>query len=765
MSNVKKRKNIGFYIEETNNPISSGMCRGAMRAAMEFDVNLFIFPGSFWVGDEYYVNLDEASKRLEKQYNALYGMSSGFNLDAAVVTVNNICVDAKHESRDYLLSKLSGIPLVAIGEGTDLASVKFDNYSGIRDAVNYLVKEKGCTKIAFMAGDENNFDSILRLKAYKDAMIENGLPINNDYIGYGDFVKRVDKEMADLFNKAYDMEALVCACDRMALFAYEEAADRGIRVGTDLYIVGYDDIRECINANPPLATVRVDQERIGYEAVAACLKEGFIENKESLLIDTEFIPRESAGSKASGLADIITSLSMLNQNMTDKQNVCALLDEYVITSDERDYQAQCQKTVLHGFFDRLISHFFLDTIKRNSEEEIYNYFSDMIARNLLSYAEPRRLTDVFDVIYQSFCGKSRVLHNRMVLHTLISRMEHRVMEWVTENRARQEGRYGDMLHLTNEITRDVLNFDNEAEINYESAIKKLYNLDINHSVLLVYDNPICCEEPRKFVPPYSVLLKAYQDGKKVQRISRTKQKVVFNELAMNEAIDDGRRHTYMILDLFSKNDQLGLFMYDLTPENMIYREFLTYQISSAVKVIKLFNQHKEAMDSYNSLVERIKLNNEELLATSTIDDLSSIFNKRGFYEETEDLVLRKKDQGGYYVVAYADLDNLEKINNDFGHDEGDFVLKTVAEMLVSAFGEFAICGRIGGDEFAVVAYQKKSGFDKMYEDRFKMLLDKTNEKIDKPYKISVSMVVNEFETAEFSDIEAMVGQTKDALYE
>ena len=62
---------------------------------------------------------------------------------------------------------------------------------------------------------------------------------------------------------------------------------------------------------------------------------------------------------------------------------------------------------------------------------------------------------------------------------------------------------------------------------------------------------------------------------------------------------------------------------------------------------------------------------------------------------------RPKDLG----VVMFDVNNLKQINDDFGHAEGDFVLKQIGELLSSLYGAFAKLYRIGGDEFALVCEQ------------------------------------------------------------
>lgn len=761
-----KRKNIGLFIEETENQIANDICRGAMRAAVESNANLFIFPGGIVAPEEFRSErISEHNRRGETQFNVLYGMSKGFELDAAIIALDNICAASDEESKQFVLEKLSDVPSVILGNVEDYANVHFSNETGIKEAVNYLIKEKKVERIAFLAGAENNYDSIQRLNAYRAALTENNIEINNNYIAYGNFAGKCSDVIGKLFDSAYDMQALICASDAMAFEAYLEAISRGILIGESLYIIGCDDLRECMTATPHLSSVRADHEVLAYEAFIACLDTNYINNKMSKTINTKFVPRESVGTKSNSRSDIVTKIVTLAADLKDLKELCDLMCEYSFEDEPRDYQGVCQKTVLAGFYDRFVSHFFQNVVKRNSEDEIFNYFDSMMDRGLLEYASARRITDLFDVVYQAYCGRSRVLTNRMVMHGLISRIEHKMMEWTTENNSRQESKFEEMLHLTNDITRDILNFDDEAEKNYVSALHKINSLGINHSVLCVYDNPMECPRPDKFIAPYSLLVKASQEGAEVNHIQRTSQRTIFSELSSHFAVDDGARHTYMVVDLYSMNEQLGLYLYDVNEKTMIYREFLTYQLSSAVKIIKLFHQQNSALRAYEYITEKIQHENAELLEASTVDVLTCILNRRGFMEEAESLMISKKGSKGYFLVAYADLDYLKTINDEYGHEEGDFAIKTAAQILSNTFGEFAIVGRIGGDEFAVFSYQSRKNQAERFKDRLKMLIERTNESSGKSYKISISLGILEFDSDANQELDAMLGEVDDILYD
>lgn len=82
-----------------------------------------------------------------------------------------------------------------------------------------------------------------------------------------------------------------------------------------------------------------------------------------------------------------------------------------------------------------------------------------------------------------------------------------------------------------------------------------------------------------------------------------------------------------------------------------------------------------------------------------VDELTMIPNRRSFYESFRKLISaiqrRKRDA----IVAVADIDNFKQINDTYGHDIGDMVLKNISKVFLENLREEDVVGRIGGEEF------------------------------------------------------------------
>lgn len=87
-----------------------------------------------------------------------------------------------------------------------------------------------------------------------------------------------------------------------------------------------------------------------------------------------------------------------------------------------------------------------------------------------------------------------------------------------------------------------------------------------------------------------------------------------------------------------------------------------------------------------------------------IDLLTGLYSRRAFYRKMEEL-FKTPEELGHAVILMADADNLKKVNDDFGHENGDRYLQGIAGILRSCKADKQVLARISGDEFVVFLYQ------------------------------------------------------------
>lgn len=143
---------------------------------------------------------------------------------------------------------------------------------------------------------------------------------------------------------------------------------------------------------------------------------------------------------------------------------------------------------------------------------------------------------------------------------------------------------------------------------------------------------------------------------------------------------------------------------------------------------------------------RVEHNLEMLNRIDIIRDLSNrdfltrLFNRRYFFENAETFINRIIDEGGRCCMGMIDIDHFKRVNDTYGHDVGDEVLKSVSDCILYHFPKKAIVSRFGGEEFCVL-----SGADGLadmmirFEDLRKTVEVATTTVKDETVKVTISI--------------------------
>ncbi|HVF21759.1 MAG TPA: EAL domain-containing protein [Pyrinomonadaceae bacterium] len=163
------------------------------------------------------------------------------------------------------------------------------------------------------------------------------------------------------------------------------------------------------------------------------------------------------------------------------------------------------------------------------------------------------------------------------------------------------------------------------------------------------------------------------------------------------------------------------------------------------------------------ITERKKL--EETLRNSSLkDDLTGLFNRRGLLKQAApyfDFARRQKEK---LLLLFIDLDGMKKINDEFGHNEGDNALIQTAEILNRSFRSTDIIARLGGDEFTVLVTDLTAS----KEDAITRLNDNLkayNASETCSHKLAFSIGVATLEPERMTCFEELLEQADQAMYE
>jgi LacI family transcriptional regulator len=230
----------------------------------------------------------------EEELNSYRKKVQSYSVDGFII----VRTRRKDDRIEYLCN--SNFPFVSFGrtEGEcNFPYVDMDNELGMRLLSHHIV-DLGHKNIAFIAAPDYLFFAHHRLIGLKEGLREKNIHLTDSMILVGDLTQQDGYKQAELlFDLPVPPTAIVACNDLMAIGAINAAQKRGLVVGKDIAIVGFDNISQAEHTHPSLTTIHQPIYKIGTmvcEMLVNRLKGGPIQ-KQSILLKPTLMIRESCG--------------------------------------------------------------------------------------------------------------------------------------------------------------------------------------------------------------------------------------------------------------------------------------------------------------------------------------------------------------------------------------------------------------------------------------------------------------------------------------
>jgi diguanylate cyclase (GGDEF)-like protein/PAS domain S-box-containing protein len=160
-----------------------------------------------------------------------------------------------------------------------------------------------------------------------------------------------------------------------------------------------------------------------------------------------------------------------------------------------------------------------------------------------------------------------------------------------------------------------------------------------------------------------------------------------------------------------------------------------------------------------------KRHEEALRSLSLIDDLTRLYNRRGFLTLAQQQLKLARRAHRELLLLFVDMDDFKSINDTFGHQEGDEALRRTAGVLRRTFRDSDILARIGGDEFVALVADTGDNVSEIIINRLRSELRERNEQDGYLYRLSFSVGVARFDPLAPPSIEELLATADSMLYE
>ena len=180
------------------------------------------------------------------------------------------------------------------------------------------------------------------------------------------------------------------------------------------------------------------------------------------------------------------------------------------------------------------------------------------------------------------------------------------------------------------------------------------------------------------------------------------------------------------------------------------------------KAIQLSNDIAQAQRELVSTHNKLKRREEEIRALSLTDRLTGIANRRQLDEVLAAEYARARRYGANLAMVMADIDHFKSVNDEFGHNVGDTVIRTFARIIREQVRETDLAARFGGEEFVVLMPGTDADGAFQYADRIRTQFEReTIPPIARP--VTASFGITTLEPAD--TVVSLFKRADQALYE
>lgn len=741
---MEKRYTIGVLIGNANSPHTMDLMKGIYHAAEKMNVNLLYFLGihSNYSYRAYFG--DNAEDDYDYQFNIVYDYTGLGKVDALIISYGSLSIFLEEKSQEAFLQRFEGIPYVLLedrdesGRGTSIIA---DNYNGMYAVAEHLVRDHGYRDFTFLAGPEGNTDAAERKAAFLDVLEKYQIPFEADRIEYGDYSACVEVQINRLLDRYPRMEAMVCANDVMADTVYRECEKRGLMVGHDIAVTGYDDWEVAKAMNPPLTTVLQNAYDMGYMAVIGAVELCKGKRPHSIIVPAHVKFRESCGCHAARRE--IFSMPQKGNSVRWEEH----LEETLKVILERILVANTNEDIRKVVENRMRQLLWYDILEEESREQILFQLKILLDEAAEKYIFPnvllKELNSYIDAWIEELM-EDRENYRRTVpgLIELKECIQDTIQGHMVKHSNEKYATYQQETWFLPLISRDMMNhIDDEKEF-YRRAMVKLSALKAKNSYLYLFKEPVVHPRHEQWKRPKEMYFAAYQEGDNIRAFYGDEMPVLSEEKGIPDYYSGDNAFSMCVFCLFSGEKQYGILVTEIDPADFSLSYLISMQIGNALKFHDLSMQQRGTQRKLEKLVKEINEKNEILNFISEYDALTGCLNRRGFMEQAVEL--NKLNAGREAMLIFADLDHLKEINDCFGHMEGDFAIRRCAEVLKELVKDSGVVGRIGGDEFAaIILHDGRQCSEKILEG-IREANKSFNEVSDKPYYVEMSAGSQQF---------------------
>lgn len=559
-------KTIGLVLEDAFTTFAYDIIHSVSFGVKDRkDLRLVVIPGRQDDGHD----PDDMMHRYKTMHNLIYMITEQYHFDGLLLTFPNM---SRVQQGVYL-----DVPKVYLA--TDLkgeVTVNYDDETGIREAMDYLIKFKGVTRICMLGGREDNTDAQKRKVIFRRCLEESGLPWSEDLYEPADMSVHTQEAAAELLARNPDAQAVFCVNDASASGLYDVLREKGLEPGKDIFVFGFDNGPLTAELTPPLASIGSAGTTLGQRALEMLLDQmdgkkvcsqkipTRLYGRESLMYDMyEFTAREVLSADGSFIDRFFDNCFYRYRNEIISQGAINL----------RRLFFEILSRMLRAMKNRLMSE--------EEFAEISRMIEILFRNGIMLYTDPNRFVHDLSRLQRTMDESFKSSQVSIINNRLFGLMKDRAIQDQGIRKRIVIGNYNTGRTRIHDFMIWATNYDTPGEAALERMIRQLDRIGLQNAALYLYQAPIVCPDSDPVRLPETMQLRCVIRNGELFPIPADRQKCPVTDIYNRDELP-AEKLGYFSFPLFCGKYLFGLLVCGAEGELYEVGEFLTFQLSRAI---------------------------------------------------------------------------------------------------------------------------------------------------------------------------------------
>ncbi len=531
------------------------------------------------IAGRYTDNNDERSneRMYSEVYDTVYELGEQFGFDGLIIHPGSMNSSKMRLIERTMHGRLRSVPKVVVSSVLEgFTTVGYDNTTGVREAIEYIINVEGITKLCMLGGREDNHEATVRKQTFIESLRAQGIMFRSKMFEATDMGENSEAAAERLLDRNPETRAIFCVNDSVAVGLYKVMYRRGLVPGKDILVFGFDNTKMSSGMNPPLATVGAQSVTLGRRAVEMLLAKMNGEEVESELIRTKLYGRGSFDC-------VMYEFAIQDLIRVDRDFIYRMFDDcfYRWRNEAADRERVDLRRLYFEFISRMLKAMNDRYLSIEEFGEIGILIDIFFNEGAMEYTDAQKLLKSINRL-QNAMANAQKMHSVTIntyINRLFLRMKDKALSVIAE-KCEEERRHNVRVH---ERMHDFLirttSYDGGCGI--RGLFSAFGSLGIRNAAVYMFDEKI------KFVPgeatkfPDHIHLVCVMKNGELYMMPDERRNCPLNEMLRRRDLSSDCRG-YAVFPVFFRDRIYGLFMEELGEDVCTNGELIAMQLGRMI---------------------------------------------------------------------------------------------------------------------------------------------------------------------------------------